>query len=130
MIEDVSRSNYRTLIIAAAIFLLIALGTIMYLSSRGDSKTYKAVFLTNGQVYFGKISHRGLRTLNLNNVYYLQVKNTPTNTSTADDVSLIKLGNELHGPEDSLVVNWEHVLFVEVLRSDSRVVRAIENYRR
>jgi hypothetical protein len=130
MIEDVPRSNYRTLIIAAAIFLFIALGTIVYLTSRGDSKTYKAVFLTNGQVYFGKISRRGLRTLNLNSVYYLQVKNTPTNTSTADDVSLIKLGNELHGPEDGLEVNWEHVLFVEVLRSDSRVVRAIENYRR
>jgi hypothetical protein len=46
-----------------------------------------------------------------------------------DNFSLVKLGNEIHGPEDNMSVNLEHVLFVENLKPESKVVEAIREYR-
>lgn len=93
----------------------------------GDS--YQAVFLTNGQVYFGKlVTSRG--SYKLSDVYYLQSKQqiqAQGADSTSDaDMALIKLGKELHGPEDWMLINREHVVFVEQLREDSRVAQAIK----
>ncbi|MBU1953668.1 hypothetical protein KKH03_01700 [Patescibacteria group bacterium] len=90
-----------------------------------------AVFLTNGQVYFGAISSEDEKILTLNGIYYLQSKGGPTEDSliTQSDVSLLKLGNELHGPEDWMEINKQNVLFIEKLKSDSKVGKAIENYK-
>lgn len=41
-----------------------------------DVSQYQAVFLTNGQVYFGKISHANSQYVNLTDIYYLQVVRT------------------------------------------------------
>ncbi|MBU1034168.1 hypothetical protein KKD42_00015 [Patescibacteria group bacterium] len=90
-----------------------------------------AVFLTNGQVYFGAISSEDEKILTLNGIYYLQSKGGPTEDSliTQSDVSLLKLGNELHGPEDWMEISKQNVLFIEKLKSDSKVGKAIENYK-
>ena len=42
---------------------------------------------------------------------------------------LIKFGTELHGPEDRMVINRDHILFWEDLKPDSTVVRSITNYK-
>lgn len=102
-------------------YALTLLGTI---STR--SGLY-AVFLTNGQVYFGNIVKEDDRRLVLNGIYYIQQKNGQP--ADASDVSLLKLGNELHGPEDWMEINRDHVLFVEKLKNESRVVKAIREYR-
>jgi hypothetical protein len=44
------------------------------------------------------------------------------------ELTLIKLGNELHGPTDKMTINRDHVLLTEALRNDSRVVQAINQY--
>ena len=99
---------------------------------------YSAVFLTNGQVYFGKIYQDNSQEVDLQNIYYLQVnsansslqdgsKATPS-PSASPDISLVKLGNELHGPNDRMLINKSQVLFTESLKSDSKVVQAINNY--
>jgi len=95
---------------------------------------YQAVFLSNGQVYFGRVADINRETLVLEDIYYLQMsRNLQTGDEeerlSADDFSLIKLGNEIHGPEDKMNINLEHVLFVENLKDDSRVVEAIGKYR-
>lgn len=131
MIEESRRSLYRTLaIVAASVAILFGIIVFMFsLRAARAATQYQAVFLTNGQVYFGHIMHRGWKTIRVKDVYYLQVKSASATTSS-DDLSLIKMGNELHGPEDGLEVNWNQILFIELLRNDSRVVSAIENYRR
>lgn len=95
-----------------------------------DPNVYVALFLNNGQVYFGHITSQSSEEIVLKNVYYLQA--TPgspslTNLTPADQTrfSLIKLGQEVHGPEDILYVNRNQVLFYETLRSDSKVVQSI-----
>jgi len=99
---------------------------------------WQAVFLTNGQVYFGKVAGYG-KFVVLKDIYYLQVVQKPLQqTQTGEgiaaqpqaqsELSLVKLGNELHGPQDEMKINADHVLFTEKLKSDSKVVDAISRY--
>jgi len=38
---------------------------------------------------------------------------------------VIKLGGEVHGPQDRMQINRQHILFVENLQDESKVVQAI-----
>ena len=42
---------------------------------------------------------------------------------------LQKLGSELHGPEDQMVINRDQVQFWENLKDDGQVVKAITTYK-
>ncbi len=90
---------------------------------------YQALFLTNGQAYFGKITAINSNYVKMTNIYYLQAGQAavqPKSTSTTQSsLSLIKLGKEIHGPEDQMFVARSQVLFWENLKSDSQVVTAI-----
>jgi hypothetical protein len=113
---------------------------IFGMESDGVSVTdWQAVFLTNGQVYFGKVASQNNDRVILKNIYYLQVVEVPlqrTQTGetatgaaqTQSELSLVKLGNELHGPQDEMTLNTAHILFTEKLKSDSKVVDAIARY--
>lgn len=105
------------------------------LSNWADFSKYQAVFLSNGQVYFGKVVDVNSQTLILENIYYLRsAANLQTSgsenstTPAADNFSLIKLGNEIHGPADKMSINLNQVLFVEDLKDSSKVVEAIRAY--
>jgi hypothetical protein len=108
----------------------------------------QAVFLTNGQVYFGKLQTANQYYLKLENIYYLQIQqsvqpastngvNTPTTNSTTANSSatndssaqLVKLGNELHGPEDEMTIMRSQVMFWENMKPDSKVSKAIAQYK-
>lgn len=101
---------------------------------------WQAIFLTNGQVYFGKISRADQRVVILSDIYYLQVVTQPLQRSqdgtTQTDqqaqqeqrLTLIKLGNEIHGPRDEMTINWDQIVLVEDLKDSSRVVQAINDY--
>jgi hypothetical protein len=101
---------------------------------------YSAVFLSNGQVYFGTIHGRTDKELDLRDIYYLQVNqqiqpnqtNEPNGSSTTDNknpnVVLVKLGSELHGPNDRMRINTSQILFTESLKDNSKVVEAIKKY--
>jgi hypothetical protein len=94
-----------------------------------DATKYQAVFLDNGQVYFGHLTS-GEEFFRLTDVFYLQYRQNPqTGDPAADaDVSIIKLGNEVHGPQDWMDINEEHILFIEELKAESRVASAIADY--
>ena len=133
------------IILVIALFVLAALNS-MYggsakdfgrLSDWADFSKYQAVFLTNGQVYFGKVADTNNQTMILEDIYYLrsaknlQLSESQDASSTeADNFSLVKLGNELHGPEDRMSINLSQVLFVEDLKTNSKVVEAIAAYER
>ena len=89
---------------------------------------YVGVFLDNGQVYFGQAKDMTPDFFTLDNIYYLQ-SNKPTDSENQSDLKLIKMGNELHGPKDMMQINRQHVLFIESLKDDSKVVEAIKNYK-
>ena len=96
-----------------------------------NPREFQALFLTNGQVYFGRIANLNHRYVTLTDIYYLQVQQAvqpAANTNNSSQVSLAKLGSELHGPEDHMFVASDQVLFWENLKSDSKVVQAIRKY--
>lgn len=103
--------------------------------STGKASGYQAVFLTNGQVYFGKMSDPTDTYVTLRDVYYLQVTNPPLQGSKEStqnqqpQVSLVKLGNELHAPIDEMKINRDQVLFYEDMKDNGRVMEAIAQYK-
>lgn len=101
-----------------------------------DGDKYQAVFLTNGQVYFGKIENPNADYVRLTNIFYLQATDAGSNpqqteegaTEPTNDVQLIKLGTEVHGPTDEMLIAREQVLFFENLKDDGNVSQSIKSY--
>lgn len=119
-------------LIAVALIVLFIFGGKKDESSYVDKDKYQAVFLNGGQVYFGKIGEYTGKFLTLTDIYYLRVNQQvqPGQTTAQNDVSLAKLGNELHGPEDEMVINRSEVQFWENLKDDGQVVKAITEYKK
>jgi hypothetical protein len=111
-----------------AIGLLVSAGVILYrifpVSASIELKTpYQAIVLTTGQVYFGKLEKFGTAYPILTDVYYIQSQvNQDTKQVTN---TLVKRGKELHGPS-VMVLNAQHILFVETVNPDSTVGKLIE----
>lgn len=92
-----------------------------------NQASYQAVFLTNGQVYFGQLAERG-KVVTLKDVYYLKAQQSiqPKEGEEAKtDLTLVKLGQEIHGPARDMRINREQILFVEDLKDEGAVVKAI-----
>lgn len=122
------------------IILLGALGWFAWTNASNsetaiDSKKYQAVFFTNGQVYFGKLTYSKGEYMKLSDVFYIQPsssanggnKNTQSSTDSSS-MQLIKLGDEVHGPEDEMMIAKSQVLFYENLREDGKVAQQIQKY--
>jgi len=102
-----------------------------------DSDKYQALFLTNGQVYFGKLEKADKETIKISNIFYLQVEQAvqPKEEANAEqaeqgETQLVKLGEELHGPEDEMFIDRDQVLFWENLKDGGKVVEAIKGYKK
>jgi hypothetical protein len=81
---------------------------------------YQAVFLSNGQTYFGRLIDRIGPYVKIENAYYIQ--QTPSaDDQTPPESRLIKRGNELHQPLPEVLIPRTAILFIEDLRPDSPV---------
>ncbi len=95
------------------------------------AKGRQAVFLTNGQVYFGHLTNANSQYPVLKDIYYLQVQQSlqpAKDQNQQPQVSLVKLGNELHGPQDEMRINRDQILFYEDMKDDSKVNQAISDF--
>lgn len=122
------------------LIVLLAVGVAWYLWTSSSNSlmstvkkdNYQAVFLTNGQVYFGKIKNASTTTVTMSDIYYLQQdvqgsKDEKDKDKEQNQMSLTKLGNEIHGPEDTMFIQKDQVLFWENLKTDSQIVKSIKN---
>jgi hypothetical protein len=125
-------------VIGAAIALVVVVAAVWFFVFRGsaaaqiESGSYQAVFLTSGQVYFGKLVFVDEKYMKLTNVFYIQTSSSSdvqSGSSTSTDMQLIKLGNEIHGPKDSMIISRDQVLFFENLKDDGKVVQTIKGYK-
>ncbi len=100
-----------------------------------NTDEYQAVFLNSqdGQVYFGKLAVYNNDLFVLKDIYYVRVDSPiqPENASQQQqsNISLAKLGNELHGPQDFMFIRRDQVLYWENLKNDGKVVTAITEYK-
>ncbi|MBU6389696.1 hypothetical protein KGQ71_04250 [Patescibacteria group bacterium] len=147
------RAGITTILIVIVVLLIVGVGYVVakknnwtigsnsiIKDSGSNISDYSAVFLTNGQVYFGKIySDSNDQTLDLKDIYYLQVnqqvqpdqKNSSSSSSSQQpNIQLVQLGNELHGPDNRMLINRAQIVFTESLKNDSKVVKAISDYQK
>ena len=89
-----------------------------------DKNKWQSVFLTNGQVYFGHLKEINRAYAVLKNAYYLRTE-PQSQPSQQPQINLVKLGNEIHGPEDLMYLPKDKIVFWENMRADSRVVQLI-----
>jgi small nuclear ribonucleoprotein (snRNP)-like protein len=88
----------------------------------GFHASYQAVLLTNGAVYYGKLSGYGRDNQVLTDVFYIVSKTDP-DTKQVTNI-LVKRGKELHGP-DRMYINANQIVFVEPVGPDSKVAQLI-----
>jgi len=125
-----------TILVASLVILMFFGGQSE--SKLVDQKKLQAVFLTNGQVYFGKVHNINNDFVDLRGIYYLNVNqqvqpnqsngNNQQNQQSQNNVSLVKLGCELHGPVDKMIINREQVTFWENLKTDGQVAKAVDEW--
>jgi len=111
------------------IILVIALFLVILKPAMNQNSSWSAVFLTNGRTYFGKIEKENTEFMTLNDVYYLQVQQAPPvaeGEEPQSQLSLMSVGDEIHGPENFMRINKDHVLFIEELKANSSIVTSIE----
>lgn len=87
-----------------------------------DHSAYQAVFLTSGDIFFGKLQPQGDEWFLLSDVFYL---------SAGDQTApqLIKRGSEAQGPKEPMIISREQVRFIENLRDDSDIVTLIKKFK-
>ena len=135
----------KVMVAGCTLILLVALGlfwswwlfgrnTAFNENTNIKNNEFQAIFLTNGQVYFGKLANLNNKYVTISDVYYLQVQSNSSlqgassSTTSNSQVSLVKLGNELHGPEDKMYISSGQMLFWENMKNSSKVTQAIDKY--
>lgn len=126
--------TFATAVLLVGVAVLIAVAAVAI--SRGNTTAeyryvntskYQAVFLNNGQVYFGNVKTLNSKVVRLTDVYYL----TQSGDATSSNYSLVKLGcQQIHDPYDEMVINREQVTFWENLNADGKVVKSIEEFKK
>lgn len=140
-IVDVDQPKWLRIVFVILLFsatvLLLSIAVLFYTGrthegSLVDNSKKQAVFLTNGQVYFGQIKNINEQYLDLQDIYYLNSQNSNSSNSsnsTPTSFSLVKLGCELHGPMDEMVINRAQVSFWENLSTTGKVAKAIDQWK-
>jgi hypothetical protein len=103
-----------------------------YTEQQVDSDRFQAVFLSSGQTYFGKITEVTKDTIKLEDIYYLKsgTVDKAGNPTVGTDMSLVKLGSELHAPDDVMFIERKNISFWENLKNDGQVTKAINDYKK
>jgi hypothetical protein len=129
------KQNRNVIYIVIALIVIMVISywvTTIYTKKQIDSNKRQAVFLINGQVYFGHLKDNGKDPLVLSDVYYIQQDQTlpplQSGIKINQDISLVKLGGELQGPEDAMFINKDNILFYENMKDDSKISKAINSY--
>lgn len=118
------------------VIILAVVGWVLLSSSKSagtgiDSSKYQAVFFVNDNVYFGKLQDFNDEYYKMTKVYYPQTQQSDTDgkqqaTTNQNNITLLKLSDAIHGPDDSMMIAKDQVLFYQNLKSDSKVSKLID----
>lgn len=118
----------RALLAKLGLFVALFVATLLLVQwwdftvPSGGRATYQAVFLANGQTYFGRYYDRLGPYVKVENVFYIQ-----QSRGTADDAPLesrlVRRGSELHEPTAAMLIAKSAILFVEDLQDSSPVAQ-------
>jgi hypothetical protein len=118
------RRLLRNAAIATAVFVAAVFVTQWWdftLPALGRAQ-YQAIFLANGQTYFGRYYDRIGAYAKIEDVYYLQ-QTQGSDPNAAPDTKIVRRGRELHGPPSRMLVPKSAILFVEDLTDASPIAQ-------
>ncbi len=112
------------------LFLAVFIATVAYVRwwdfvLPAFGARYQAVFLANGQTYFGRYLDRLGPYVKVENAFYIQQAPTAEEGQTPES-RIIRRGSELHQPLPFVLVPKSAILFVEDLRQDSQVAQFMD----
>jgi hypothetical protein len=113
--------------IAILVFLLAVLFTQWWdftVPAFGRAQ-YQAVFLANGQTYFGRYYDRLGAYAKIEDVYYLQ-QLQGSDPNAAPDTKILRRGQELHEPTSRMLIPKSAILFVEDLTDASPIAQFMQ----
>ena len=93
--------------------------------SAKDSEGFWAVYLDSGQIFYGKKDKQNKNYVTMTNVFYYQ---PGVRSAKAENIRIIKVGTEIHQPQDYIYINKQHIERQEQLSDDSKDVEAIKQY--
>ncbi len=143
-IRQTNESIYKRIIFILA-FVIIGL-TVYSLFFMGGKKgeptpdateeiQWYAVKLITDEVYYGQINDTTADPVVISNVYYnydqLQKEaseDSELEKSDSGNLRLVKRGKETHGPEGTMNIVRTQVVYMEPLKEDSKVLKAILDY--
>ncbi len=97
-------------------------------SQKINRAQYQAIYTTSGQLFFGMLQNTNGKYLTLKSPYTAQKISSAGNSSTPaeDTTTLVKVSSQVYGPDDSMAIQADQVVFWQNLRDDSKVVQAIK----
>ena len=93
--------------------------------------SYQAVFLNNGQLYFGKITEITNEYIIMEKPHFLQLAQESEDLEVQEvqpEMKLISIKDEFHKPKDFVLIEKSAVIFIEELRDVSQIADAIANF--
>ncbi len=142
VIDKASSSKQENLkIILVIVFIIFSSAAIYGLFFRDNDKNevvveqkkeWYAVKLVTGEVYYGEILDVSGDPVVVENVYYdydqISESENDVQKDEASNLRLIKRGKETHGPAGTMNIIRSQVKYIEKLKKESRVLRAILDY--
>lgn len=115
------------LALVLAVVVIIALGLWLGFKFIGPKdpagpSEYSAVYLSTGDIYFGKLSW--FPWPHMKNVWFMQ---RGVDQQNQTQLGLAPLKNAFWGPVDEIYLNSKQVIFWTSLRNDSQVAQALAN---
>lgn len=115
-----------TTLLVIVIVLLVIIGVVLgiKLSSNeaGSPSPYSAVYLSTGDIYFGKFSRFPFP--HMTSAWYLQ---RGTDAQNQPQLGVAPLSTVFWGPVDNIRFNPDDIVFSVRLRNDSEVAKVIQN---
>ncbi|MBI3638636.1 hypothetical protein HY227_02745 [Candidatus Wolfebacteria bacterium] len=115
------------ILLIAVIVLIIVFGVILFLKSGANfsglfsGSSYWAVYMTTGDVYFGKLHY--FPKLSLTDVWFLD----RTSGDPQNPIKVSEFNKAFWGPDGRLYLNEKNILWKVKMRPDSQVVEYIKN---
>lgn len=103
----------KILLILLAVLIVVSAGVI-YWQKADFEKPYYAIYMNDGNVYFGKISH--FPRFVVTNVWFLQ------GGSGLSELTVSRFSESIWGPEDKMYVNPDNIIWKTKLKKDSQLL--------
>ncbi|MBU0647086.1 hypothetical protein KJ809_01550 [Patescibacteria group bacterium] len=139
-IKSEAKLNSRLIQLVVFILAFLIIGFTIYsvvfknsdiFKKTSKSQSWYAVKLTNNETFYGQIKDIKADPIVMDNVYYnydQDKKDDKKEIAETTNLRLVKRGKETHGPVGTMDLVRSQVLFMEPLKNDSNVLKAILEY--